>query len=101
LSLKYLYHSTDTEHIKQELFELGQNIRNIINAQHRPTKEPLNLFFVDLEPAENNKEIYNIKAIQNKIIQTEHPQEKKNIIQCMRCQQYGHTKSYCNKPFMC
>jgi hypothetical protein len=29
--------------------------------------ELLNLFFVDLEPAENKKEIHNIKALQNKI----------------------------------
>jgi hypothetical protein len=60
---KYLHHSTDTEDIRQELFELfelfelGRNVRNIINAQHRTTKEPRNLFFVDLEPAENKKEI--------------------------------------------
>ena len=23
-----------------------------------------------------------------------------NIIQCLRCQKYGHTKSSCNKPFL-
>ena len=27
--------------------------------------------------------------------------EKNNIIQCRRRQQYGHIKSYCNKPIMC
>ena len=58
--IKYLHHSTDTADIKQELYELGHNVRNIINAQHKTTKEPLNSFFVDSEPAENNKEIYNI-----------------------------------------
>jgi hypothetical protein len=66
--IKFLGHSTNTEGIRQELFELGHNVRNIINEQHRTTKEPLNLFFVDLEPAENKKEINNIKALQNKII---------------------------------
>jgi len=101
--IKYLHHSTDTEDIKQELFELGNNIRNIINAQHRTTKQPLNMFFVDLEPAENNKEIDKIKALQNKIIKREPPRVyKNNIIQYMRCQQYGrHMKSYCNQLFMC
>jgi len=38
------------------------------------------LFFVDLEPVENNKEIHNIKALQNKIIQTKPPRVKKNNI---------------------
>jgi len=82
--IKYLHHSTNTEDIKQELFELGHNVRNIINVQHKTAKEPFNLFFVDLEPAENKKEIYNIKALQNKIIQIELPRVKKNnIIQSM------------------
>ena len=60
------------------------------------------MFFVDLEPAANNKDIYNITALQNKIIQIEPPRvNKKNIPQCTRCQQYGHTRTYCNKPFAC
>jgi hypothetical protein len=100
--IKHLHHSTDIEEIRQELLELGHKARNILNAHHRITKEPLNLFFIDLEPAENNKEIYKITALQNKIIQIEPPRAKKNnIVQCMRCQQYGHTKSYCNRPFSC
>lgn len=100
--IKHLHHSTDIEEIRQELLELGHKARNILNAQHRITKEPLNLFFIDLEPAENNKEVYKITALQNKIIQIEPPRAKKNnIVQCMRCQQYGHTKSYCNRPFSC
>ena len=36
--IKYLHYSTDTEDIKYELFELGHNVRNIMNAQHRNTK---------------------------------------------------------------
>jgi len=77
--IKYLHHSLDTEDTKQELSELGHNVRNIIKAQHKTTKEPLNLFFVDLEPAENNKDIYNIKALQNKIIQIEPPRVNRTI----------------------
>ena len=102
VAIKYVHHSIDTEDIRQELFELEHSVRNIVNAHHRTSMESLNMFFVDLEPAENNKEIYNIKALLNKIIQIEPPLVNKNIIiQCMRSQQYGHTKSYCNKPFMC
>jgi hypothetical protein len=39
--IKYLQHSTYTDDIKQEILELGHNVRNI-------NKELLNLFFVDL-----------------------------------------------------
>ena len=71
--IKYLHHSTDINEIRQELFDLRHDVRNIVNAHQRLTKEPLNLFFVDLEPAANNKDVYNITALQNKIILIEHP----------------------------
>lgn len=100
--IKYLHHSTSIENIKQELFQLGHTVRNIINVRHRITKEPLNTFFVDLEPSDNNKDIYKVTGLQNRIIQIEPPHSnKRNIIQCMRCQQYGHSKTYCNKPHIC
>jgi len=100
--IKYLHHSKIFYEIRQELSYLGHKVRSIVNARHRITKDPLNLLFVDLEPAANNKDIYNITALQNKIIQVEPSRANKhNIIQCMRCQQYDHTKTYCNKPFVC
>jgi len=92
VALKYLHHTTDVEDTRQELFALGHVARSIVNVHHRLTKEPLNLFFVDLETANDNKDIYNITAIQNKIIHIEPPRtNKKHIPQCVRCQQYGHT----------
>jgi hypothetical protein len=63
--LTYLHHSIDVQDIRQVLLEMGHVARNIVNAHHRQTKEPLNLFFVDLEPADNNKDIYNGFAKQN------------------------------------
>ena len=78
-------------------------MRNIINVQKRTTKEPLNLFFIDLEPAQNNKDIYKITGLQNRVVHIEPPHTQKNtIIQCtVQCKQYGHSKSYCNKSFIC
>jgi len=69
--LKYLHHTTEVEDIRQRLFALERVARNIVNVHHRLTKEPLNLFFIGLDPAINNKDIYNITAIQNKIIHIE------------------------------
>jgi hypothetical protein len=31
----------------------------------------------------------------------EPPHKKKEIVQCKRCQQYGHTRTYCRHPFRC
>jgi hypothetical protein len=39
---------------------------------------------VDLEPAPNNKKIYEISRLQNRIVKIEPPHSNKNIIQCMR-----------------
>ena len=61
--LKHLHHTVDTEGIKKGLLELGHVVRNIINVRHRQTKEQLNLFYIDLEPAKNNTDIYNLTAI--------------------------------------
>ena len=38
--LKYLHHTTDIEEIRQDLLEQGHVARNIVNANHRTTKEP-------------------------------------------------------------
>jgi len=99
--IKYLHHSTDTKEVAAELFRRGHEVRNTINFRQRQTKEPLNLFFVDLETADNNKDIYKIRQVLNSIVQIEPPKINKNIVQCLRCQQYDHTKTYCNRPYVC
>jgi hypothetical protein len=73
----------------------------MINVKHRVSKEPLPLFFVVLEPQNNNKEIYNLEYLLNCKIRVELPRRKNTIVQCTRCQNYGHTKKYCTKPFNC
>lgn len=99
--MKYIHHTTDPNEIKQELGRNGHKVRNIMNGRHRVTKEPLNIFFVDLEPAENNKEVYKLQYLQHCSIHIEPPRKMKGITQCLRCQQYGHSKSYCNRPYVC
>ena len=37
----------------------------------------------------------------NAIVKFESPQIKKEILQCKRCQRYGHTQKYCNHTFRC
>jgi hypothetical protein len=96
--IKYLHHSFDIQDIKEEISQHGHTVRNIINAKHRVTKQPLNLFFVDLEPSANNKDIYKITRLQNSVIQIEPPRKSKHIVQYLRCQLYGNTKTYSNRP---
>jgi 3-methyladenine DNA glycosylase AlkC len=67
VAIKYLHHSIDTNEVAEELASQGLQVRNIIDAKQRQSKEPLNLFFVDLEPAENNKDIYKIRKLFNRL----------------------------------
>jgi hypothetical protein len=97
----FLHPSIPTETIQQEIAKHDHRVRNVTNIRHRVTKEPLPMHFVDLEPKDNNKTIYNLDFICNTIITIEAPRKKNIIVQCTRCQDYGHTKTYCTRPFMC
>ena len=57
------------------------------------------MHFIDIKPHDNNKEIYKINTLLNTIEQFEPPHAKREFPQCMRCQKFGHTKTYCrNNP---
>lgn len=99
--IKGLHHTTPINDIKAELLLLGHQVRSVRNVISRVTKIPLPMFFVDLDPNPNNNEIYNLRSFNNAIIQIEPPKHFDEIVQCHRCQEFGHTKSYCKKSFRC
>ena len=98
--IRHLHHSVPLDDIKEEL-QKGHTVRNIMNIKHKQTKDPLSLFFVDLEPQANNKAIFNLKFLGNTEITIEAPHKNRNIVQRQRCQAYGHSKTYCTKPHQC
>jgi hypothetical protein len=59
------------------------------------------MHFIDIKPHDNNKEIYKINTLLNTIVQFEAPYAKREFLQCMRCQKFGHTKNYCTKNPRC
>lgn len=67
--LKNFHPSSELEPLKNELQQLGHQVINIWNIKHRVTKSPLSMFFIDLQTKENNKEIYDIKLLQNCVVQ--------------------------------
>ena len=52
--LHHLHHSIHPDIIKDELQDLGHTARNVLNIRQRLSKAPLPLYFVDLEPRDNN-----------------------------------------------
>ena len=99
--IRHLHHSVPLDDIKEELQKEGHMVRNIMNIKHKQTKDHLSLFFVDLEPQANNKEIFNLQFLGNSKITIEAPHKSRNVVQCQRCQAYGHSKTYCTKPYQC
>jgi hypothetical protein len=65
------------------------------------TKKTLPLFFIDLEPKESNKSTYEIKYLCNMKTTVEAPRKKHDVVQRTRCQCYGHTETYCARPYTC
>jgi len=94
--IRHLHPTTSTDAIKESLQELGYEVRNVAPVLHHSTKDKLPLFFVDLEPSNNNQGIYKLNRLLRSIIQIEEPHKKRLIPQCQRCQQFNHTKGYCN-----
>ena len=83
--IKGPYHTT---HIKVVLIPQGHDIRNVCNVRSRVTKEPIAMFYVDLDPKINNKGIYEIRYINNAIVTVEPPKKVNDIVQYHRCQQF-------------
>lgn len=100
--IKNLHHTTPIENIVEEIEKSGNKvIGEIINARYGPNKDPTSTFFVNVEQCENNKKVKDIKFIYHQSVHIEDPRKRKTLAQCQRCQQYGHTKNYCMRPYRC
>jgi hypothetical protein len=99
ISVKNMHYSINPEEIKTEIENLGYKVTNIWNIKRYKTKLPLPMFLLELKPALNNKDIFNVEYIQQCKIKFKPPKHKTDIAQCANCQRYGHTKNYCHlKP---
>jgi hypothetical protein len=74
--LHNLRHSNPPTEIQAELATLGHKVRIVLNIRHHVTKDPLQLYFVDLETQENNKRIYDLQLLRNMKINVEAPRKK-------------------------
>lgn len=99
--VKGIHQSTPIDDIKCAIEKYDHKVRSITVVRSRVTKQFMNMFFVDLEPAPNNKDVYNIIHIDNAIVQIVAPIKRFDSPQCTRCQKWDHTKAYCNRAFVC
>lgn len=69
-------------------------VHNISNALNKTTINKQPIFFVDLEPAEINKDIFQIHLLLNTKIKIEEHHKRRTVIQCIHFQEYEHSKFY-------
>ena len=91
----------DTSIIKESLEEQGFLTSSIMNIKDKKNN-PLPLFKVQLDPSIVDKSlIYKVKYIGHYKVTIESPHNKPRIIQCSRCQEYGHTHNFCKLLPVC
>lgn len=93
--IRNLHPTTNTAEIRTALEEIGYQVRQITNVLHKHTKIKLPIFFVDLEPSELNKDIFHVNHLLHTKIKIEEPYKRSDLVQCLNCQEYAHTKTYC------
>jgi hypothetical protein len=93
--IRNLHPSTKHEDIIASLSELGHHVTNIHNIKRFSDKTPLPIFFVNIQKATNNSDIFKVKFLLNSTIAVEKPHPPKSPPQCYTCQSYGHTRKYC------
>ncbi|CAK9819169.1 Nucleic-acid-binding protein from transposon X-element [Anthophora quadrimaculata] len=82
--IRGLHPRTNITNIRAELAKLGHEERTANNMTKYDTKQPLPLFLIELEPKNNNKDIFNIHKILHTIVNIEPPRHKKDIPQCIK-----------------
>lgn len=100
--IRNLHHTTTHSEIRDAIKSTENEVSGeIINARYGPEKMPTSTFFVNILPNQNNKKVKEIQYIYNQSVVIEDPRKKKTMLQCQRCQQYGHSKNYCTRPYRC
>ena len=100
--IRNLHPSTPESDIKTAIEEIGYTVRNVTNIKHHQTKTSLPMFFIDIDPnGESDADIFSITSILHTKVKMEEPHKKRQIPQCLNCQNYGYTRSYCAYPSIC
>jgi hypothetical protein len=97
--IRYLNKNTPPEWIRKELTSLGYAVKSVSAVTNRATGEAYHGFAVHLDALTNLKEVCNVGKLGNQKVIIE-PQ-RSPLLQCQRCQKFGHSKSQCSSPFVC
>ena len=91
-----------TNAIEKEGYKV-MSVHNIKNKEKIP--QPLFRVEITFESSKLKRNephpIYNLRYLLHRRITVEEPRKRKDPPQCLNCQEFGHTKSYCKLPAVC
>lgn len=99
--IRHLHKSTPINWITDNLSQLGYTVRFAAVATNRFSKVAYNAFAIELEKTPSVENILDLTTLGNQQIEVEKLAPRRNIVQCYRCQLFGHTKNYCSRPYTC
>lgn len=96
-----LHPQTDQATIIAELKNKGFKILEATNILNKE-KNPLRLHMLTFENSEDVKKVFEINSIFYQAVKIEEVKKKSpRIVQCVNCQGYNHTRSFCHQPPRC
>lgn len=78
--IRNLHHTIPTEYIKEDIESNEFLVKNVTNIRKAQTKEPLPLFFVDLNPSPNNQDIFKLNTICFTKVKIEAPHIRRDLV---------------------
>lgn len=105
--IKGIDSSVPADEIKEALESEGYEVKSVHNIINK-NKVPQPIFRVEisynssrLKKKSDTHPIYGLRYLLNRKIVVEEPIKRKGPPQCLNCQEYGHTKSFCKLPSVC
>lgn len=104
--IKGIDHEVKPEDIKADLEALKFKINWVHNIQNK-YRQPQPMFKVELAPESSkapkgkSHPIYDLKYVLRRRITVEEPYKRSGPVQCLNCQEFGHTKTYCKLKTTC
>lgn len=87
--IRNLHPTTPCDLIKEELVTRCFEVRQVTPVLHKLNKNPLLLFFVDLESLFHSNEVFQLTLLLHTKVKVEEPHKPKTKFQCENCQGYG------------
>lgn len=103
--MRGVHHTYTPDEIKEDIkFQLPNlkisNIKNFVTPRSKRENIKLNMFTIQLEAEQTITELTKIRKICEHTISWERL-HKREIIQCLNCQRFGHVAANCNYKYRC